>query len=80
MAAGDGFEGFGVVFDVVGAKTGVAIVNVHVPVGVGNVAAAALRLRFEVSDATLGWREMNLLGVCQWNPGTGKKEEKRSQE
>ena len=41
-----GFVGLPVVFDVVGAKTGVRVVNVHVAVSGRDVAFAALRFRF----------------------------------
>ncbi len=46
VAGSGGFVGFAVVFDVVGAKTGVRVVNVHIAVCRGDVALAALRFRF----------------------------------
>jgi hypothetical protein len=55
-------------------------VDIHIPIGVGDVAAAALRLGFQVSNASFGGRKTNLLGVCKGGLWTGKKEEKRSQD
>jgi hypothetical protein len=42
VAGGECFEGLAVVLDVVGAKTRVTKVNVHITIGGGDVAAPAL--------------------------------------
>ena len=46
VAGSGGFVGLAVVFDVIGAKTGVRVLNVHVAFSSGEVAFAALRFRF----------------------------------
>jgi hypothetical protein len=51
VAGRDGFVGLAVVFDVIGAKTAVAEVDVHVAVGGGYVAFSALCLCFQIGDS-----------------------------
>jgi len=46
VAGSGSLVGLAVVFDVVGAKLGVRVVNVHVAVSGGDVAFASLRFRF----------------------------------
>src|SRR6266513_2788784 len=46
VAGSGGCVGLAVVFDVVGAKTGVRVLNVHVAFSSGDIAFAALRFRF----------------------------------
>ncbi len=62
MAAGGCFIGFAVVFDVIGAKTAVPVVNIHVPVGGGQITFAALRFRFQACDSAFARRKPGLLG------------------
>src|SRR5437667_133768 len=56
-----GFVGFSVVFDVVSAKAGVPVMDVHVAVGSCDIAFAALCFRLQISDSTLGGRQAALL-------------------
>ncbi len=61
VAGSGGFVGLAVVFDVVGAKTGVRVVNVHVTFSRGDVAFAALRFRFKICYSALGGRKASFL-------------------
>jgi hypothetical protein len=80
VASGCGFEGLAVVFDVVGAKTCIPVVNVHVAVGGGDVAFAALRFGFQIGDAAFAGRKAGLLCRGHARRRGGEPEEQRSQE
>ena len=80
VAGGDGFEGLPVEFNVVGAKTGVPVMDVDVSIGGGDVAAAALRFRFQVGNAAFGGRKTNLLSRGAARRRSRKAKEKRGQE
>src|SRR6267143_2987189 len=62
VAGGGGFVGLAVVFDVVGAKTGLRVVNINVAVSRDDVAFAALRFSFQICDSAFGRRKASLLG------------------
>ena len=70
VASSRGFVRLAVVFDVVGAKTSVRVMNVHLAVSCRDIAFAALRLRLEIGDSTFGGRKASLLRRCHaWRRG-----------
>src|SRR5258706_11059126 len=61
VAGRGGLVGLAVVFDVIGAKTGIPIVNVYVAISGDDVAFAALRLRFQICHSAFGGTQAALL-------------------
>ena len=80
VAGGDSFEGLAVVFDMVGAKARVSIADVDITIGGSDVAAAALCFCFQLGDAGLRSRQMNLLSAGEKCGRAGKGGKKRNQE
>ena len=80
VAGGDSFEGLAVVFDVLSAKTRVSIADVDIAISGGDIAAPALRFCFELGDAGLRTRKMNLLSACGRAGEGGKKRGQKNQE
>ena len=80
VAGGDSFEGLAVVFDVVGTKTRVSIADVDIAIGGGDIAAPALRFCFELGDAGLQRRKMNLLSARERAGEGGMKRGQKNQE
>src|SRR6267143_6959432 len=79
VAGGDGFEGLAVIFDVIGAKARVSIADVDITIGGGDVAPAALRSCFQLGDAGLRRRQMNLLSTYERAGDGGKKRGQENQ-
>src|SRR5712664_3483057 len=80
VAGRGGFVRLAVVFDVVGAKSGVPEVNVHLAFSRGDVAFAALRFRFQICDSAFGGGSGSLLGGgAAWRQNC-KREEQPSRE
>src|SRR5882724_10874249 len=80
VAGGDGFEGLAVIFDMVGAKARVSIADVDITIGGGDVTAAALCFCFQLGDAGLRSRQMNLLSAGERCGRAGEGGKKHNQE
>src|SRR5207245_8122029 len=80
VAVRGGFVRLAVVFHVVGAKTGVRVMDVHIAVRSDDLAFATLRFRFQIGDSSPAGRQAGLLRAGNASRRDCRCKEKPSQE